>query len=162
MARGRLIALSALERAMKIQEIILKAMSGEIKWRRAAEIIGISGRQMRRWKRRYDEHGCDGLFDRRRKLPSPRKIPMETAQKILRLYREEYLDFNMRHFYQKTKEKHRLSVSYSWIGALLQGSGLVLKSKKRGQYRRTRERPPFARDAAACRWKKFASPVWPS
>jgi hypothetical protein len=42
MARGRLIALSASERAMKIQEIILKAMSGEIKWCQAAGIIGIS------------------------------------------------------------------------------------------------------------------------
>ena len=79
MARVRLIALPASERAMKIQEIILKAMSGKIKWCQAAGIIGISGRQMRRWKRRYDEHGYDGLYDRRRKLPSPRKIPMETA-----------------------------------------------------------------------------------
>ena len=57
MARGSQIALSASARAMKIQEIILKAMSGEIKWCKAAGIIGVSGRQMRRWKRRYDEHG---------------------------------------------------------------------------------------------------------
>jgi hypothetical protein len=42
MAYRRLISLSASERAMKIQEIILKAMSGEIKWCQAAQIIGIS------------------------------------------------------------------------------------------------------------------------
>jgi hypothetical protein len=35
---------------MKIQEIILRAMSGEITWIKAAMIIGISDRSMRRWK----------------------------------------------------------------------------------------------------------------
>ena len=143
MAQRRLIALSAAERAMKIQEVILKAMSGQIKWCQAAQIIGVSGRQMRRWKRRYDEYGYDGLYDRRKNLPSPKRIPMETAEKILHLYREHYFDFNMRHFYQEIKEKHAISVSYSWTRGLLQGAGLVLKSKKRGQYRRKRERRPM-------------------
>ena len=55
----------AVERAMKIQEVILRAVSGQILWLQAAEIIGISDRSMRRWRRRYEEHGYDGLFDRR-------------------------------------------------------------------------------------------------
>lgn len=143
MAQSRLIALSASERAMKIQEIILKAMSGEIKWCQAAQIIGISARQMRRWKARYDAYGYDGLYDRRKGVPSPKRIPMETAEKILRLYREQYFDFNMRHFHQEIKEEHGISVSYTWTRGLLQGAGLVLKSKKRGQYRRRRERRPL-------------------
>ncbi len=111
---------------MKIQEIILRAMSGQIKWCQAAQIIGISGRQMRRWKARYDEYGYDGLYDRRKEVPSPKRIPMETAEKILRLYREEYFDFNMRHFHKEMKEKHGILVSYSWTRGLLQGAGLVL------------------------------------
>jgi hypothetical protein len=44
---------SALERAMKVQEVIMRAMSGEILWMDAAEIIGISARSMRRWKARF-------------------------------------------------------------------------------------------------------------
>ncbi|MCK4249431.1 MAG: helix-turn-helix domain-containing protein [Candidatus Omnitrophica bacterium] len=36
-----------------MQEVILRAISGEIHWIQAAEILGISDRQMRRWKRRY-------------------------------------------------------------------------------------------------------------
>ena len=40
----------AVERALKIQEVILRAVSGEILWCQAAEIIGISDRGMRRWK----------------------------------------------------------------------------------------------------------------
>jgi transposase len=56
---------SAVERAMKIQEVILRAMAKKITWCQAAEIIGISDRQMRRWYQRYQEFGYDGLFDRR-------------------------------------------------------------------------------------------------
>src|SRR5258707_13683073 len=56
----------AWERAMKIQEVILRAMAKRITWWQAAEIIGISERQMRRWHRRYEQWGYDGLWDRRR------------------------------------------------------------------------------------------------
>ncbi len=57
---------SAVERAMKMQEVILRAIGGRLKWYQAAEILGISDRQMRRWKQRYERWGYDGLFDRRR------------------------------------------------------------------------------------------------
>ena len=114
MAKSRLIALSASERAMKVQEIILRAMSGQINWCQAAQILGFSARHLRRLKKNYEDYGYDGLYDRRRKVPSPRKIPMETAQKVLRLYRQEYFDFNMRHFHQEIREKHGISLSYSW------------------------------------------------
>ena len=63
---------AAVERTMKIQEVILRAMAKKMTWWQAAEIIGISARQMRRWKWRYEKHGYDGLFDRRRGQPSPR------------------------------------------------------------------------------------------
>ena len=62
---------AAMERAMKIQEVILRAMARKITWWQAAEIIGISDRQMRRWKRRYEVHGYDGLFDRRSAFTPP-------------------------------------------------------------------------------------------
>ncbi len=83
-------------------------MSGQINWIQAAEILGISSRQMRRWKKRYELYGYDGLYDRRRKMPSPRRISLETATKILTLYREKYFDFNMSHFYDKLKKYHNI------------------------------------------------------
>ena len=43
---------AAMERAMKIQEVILRAIGKRINWWQAAEIIGISDRQMRRWHSR--------------------------------------------------------------------------------------------------------------
>lgn len=61
----------------------------QLQWWQAAEILGISPRSMRRWKQRYERHGYDGLFDRRRRRPSPRKVPLATARPVLRLYREQ-------------------------------------------------------------------------
>jgi transposase len=65
---------AAVERAMKVQEVILRAMAKKIRWWQAAEIIGISDRSMRRWRERYEEGGYDGLFDRRKGKPSPKLI----------------------------------------------------------------------------------------
>ena len=79
---------SAVERAMKVQEVILRAIEGRLKWYQAAEILGISDRQMRRWKGRYEKWGYDGLFDRRRQQPSPKCVPLEVVQQVLTLYRE--------------------------------------------------------------------------
>ena len=45
----------ALRRAMKIKEVISRAMSGQINWIQAAEILGMSDRQLRRWRRRWEE-----------------------------------------------------------------------------------------------------------
>jgi len=67
---------AAMERAMKVQEVILRAMAKKITWWQAAEIIGISDRQMRRWRERYEEFGFRGLFDRRRGRPSPKRVPV--------------------------------------------------------------------------------------
>ena len=120
---------SAVERAMRVQEVILRAMSGQLSWIRAAEIIGISDRSMRRWKRRYEEHGYDGLLDRRTGRPSPRRAPFEEVQRILRLYREKYLGFNVRHFHQIVTREHGVTLSYTFIKKALQGSGLVKKRK---------------------------------
>jgi hypothetical protein len=55
---------AAMERAMKVQEVMLRALAKKITWWQAAEIVGISDRSMRRWRERYEEFGYDGLFDR--------------------------------------------------------------------------------------------------
>jgi len=44
---------AAWERAMTVQAVMLKAVSGEIHWFRAAEILGWSPRTLRRWRERY-------------------------------------------------------------------------------------------------------------
>ena len=63
------VSFAEMERMMKVQEVILKAMAGSLKWWEAAEIIGVSDRTMRRWRERYQEGGYDGLYDRRKRRP---------------------------------------------------------------------------------------------
>ena len=134
---------SAVERAMKVQEVILRAMAKRITWWQAAEIIGISDRQMRRWHRRYEKLGYDGRWDRRCGRPSPRRVPLELAERVLALYREKYFDFNVRHFHEKLREQHGISLSYTWVKLALQGAGLVAKGRRCGTHRRRRPRRPM-------------------
>ena len=125
---------------MKIQEVILRAVGKKITWWQAAEIMGISDRQMRRWHRRYEKSGYDGLWDRRRGRPSPRRVPLAQVEQVLSLYRETYFDFNVRHFHEKLREQHGISLSYSWVKLALQGAGLVKKARRRGVHRKRRPR----------------------
>lgn len=69
---------AAMERTMKIQEVLLRAMARKITWFQAAEILGFSDRHVRRIRERYEEFGYDGLFDRRRGQPSPKQVPLAT------------------------------------------------------------------------------------
>ena len=92
---------------MKIQEVILKAMAGKLKWWEAAEIIGVTDRTMRRWRERYQEHGYGGLWDYRKKSPSPKRIAVEVLERVLQLYREKYFDFNVQALSRKAQRRAR-------------------------------------------------------
>jgi len=128
---------------MKIQEVILKAMAGKLKWWEAAEIIGVTDRTMRRWRQQYQEHGYSGLWDYRKRRPSPKRVPVADLEKVLRLYREVYFDFNVQHFHEKLREEHGLAYSYTWVKMALQEAGLVERRKKRGSHRKRRPRRPM-------------------
>jgi transposase len=129
-----------MERMMKVQDVLLRAMAKKITWWSAAEILGVSDRTMRRWRERLEEHGYVGLGDRRKGKPSPKRIPVATMEEMLRLYREKYFDLNMRHFHEKLRDEHKIEVSYTSVQNALQGAGLVAKRHKRGPHRKRRVR----------------------
>jgi transposase len=132
-----------MERAMKIQEVILRAMTKQITWWQAAEILGFSDRHLRRIRERLEEFGYESLFDRRRGRPSPKRVPMATVEKVLGLYREQYFDLNVRHFHEKLSAQHGIDLSYSWVKSVLQGAGLVARQRQRGVHRKRRARRPL-------------------
>jgi transposase len=132
-----------MERMMKLQDVLLKAMAKKITWWEAAEIIGVTDRTMRRWRERLEEEGYSGLADRRKGKPSFRRVPLATVQEVLRLYQEKYFDLSIRHFHEKLREEHSIELSYTWVQQALQGAGLVKKRKRRGPHRRRRERRPL-------------------
>ena len=128
---------------MKISEVITRAISGKINWIQAAEILGMSDRQLRRWRRNWDKYGYGGLFDRRTRRPSPKRVPMADVERVLRLYREKYFDLNVKHFVEKLHHEEQISLSYTWVKAALQNAGLVQRYAKRGPQRRKRPRRPL-------------------
>jgi transposase len=130
---------SAVERAMKVQQVILKAMAGEYSWIQAAEILGMHPRSVRRWRERMEAYGYTGLLDRRRAKPSPRRVPLAELERVLRLYRETYPGFNGRHFHQTVRREHGVTLSYSFVKKALQEAGLLKKGRIRGRHRRRRE-----------------------
>jgi transposase len=129
-----------MERVMKVQEVLLRAIAKKITWWQAAEILGVTDRTMRRWRERVEADGYSGLADRRKGKASGRRVPLATVEQVLRLYQEVYYDLNMRHFQEKLREEHDIRLSYTWVQKALQGAGLVAKRRKRGPHRRRRPR----------------------
>src|SRR5499425_2852520 len=129
----------AVERAMKVQEVIVQAIAGKLTWIQAAEILGCSARTIRRYRLRLQHEGYDGLFDRRRRVPSPKKAPVAELQRVLTLYREHYAGFNVRHFHQLARRHHQVRFCYAFVKKALQSAGLVAKRRAGGRHRRRRE-----------------------
>jgi transposase len=128
---------AAWERAMRMQDVILRAVSGEISWFAAADILQMTPRNLRRWRERYERWGYNGLVDQRR-CPSKHRVPMAELERVLRLYRERYAGFNGRHFHEIARREHGVTLSYSYVKQALQQAGLLPKRKPRGRHRRRR------------------------
>jgi transposase len=154
---------AAVERAMKVQEVILRALSGRQSWLQVADVLGVSPRTVRRLRWRYEQYGYDGLLDHRRRRPSARAVPVAEVQRLLQLYRDRYgprdghPGFNVRHFYQTARREHGVTLSYTFVKQALQTAGLVAKRRARGRHRRRREpRPCFGElvhlDGSRHRW----------
>src|SRR5437867_9782202 len=135
---------AAMERAMKVADVLLHALKERQPWIHVAEVLGVSPRTVRRLRWRYEHHGFEGLFDHRHQRPSPRCAPLADVQRVLGLYRDRYAGFNVRHFHEIAQREHGLSLSYSFVKKALQSAGLVTKRRPRGLHRRRREpRPCF-------------------
>lgn len=131
---------AAVERAMKVQDVMLRALAKKITWFQAAEILGVSDRHLRRWRDKYEQFGFHALFDGRRGRKSPRSVPVAVVEEVLRLYQEQYFDFNVAHFHEKLSTGHGIQLSYTWTKGILQGAGLVRRAPKRGTHHRRRPR----------------------
>ena len=144
---------AAWERMVKVQDVILRALARRITWWQAAEILGVSDRSLRRWKRRYEVHGYDGLFDRRKGKPSPKRVPLEQVEEVLRLYQEKYTDLNVRHFHEKLGEEQGIGLSYTVGEASLARSGAGEEGAEAGRAPQATTAPAVARNVAPFGWQ---------
>ena len=130
---------AAVERAMTYQQVIMRALAGTWTWLKAADVLGIHPRSLRRWRARYERDPVLGLLDRRCRRPSHRTAPRAEVQRMLQLYRARYQGFNVRHFLHIARRDHGVTLSYTFVKLALQAAGLVPKGRARGRHRRRRE-----------------------
>jgi len=142
---------------MTKKNVMMMAIEKRISWLRAADILGITARHMRRLKERYEQYGFGGLRDQRGGTVRRKRIPLATIERLCKLRREEYFDTSVKHFHEKATENHGIELSYTWTKHVLVAAGLAEKAPSRGKYRRKRERRPMVGmlvhlDASTHRW----------
>jgi transposase len=108
----------------------------------AAEMLGMSERSFRRYRRRYEDDGLDGLFDRRLDKASARRVPADRIEWVLEQYRTRHTGWTVKHFHDHLCAHHGFAWSYTWTKTTLQRAGLVSKAPRRGAHRRRRPRKP--------------------
>ena len=106
----------------------------------AAEMLGMSERSFRRYRRRYEDDGLDGLFDRRLDKASARRVPADRIEWVLEQYRTRHTGWMVKHFHDHLCAHHGFAWSYTWTKTTLQRAGLVSKAPRRGAHRRRRPR----------------------
>jgi transposase len=126
----------------KFRDVLSRWESGQLSMMEAGEVLGMSERQFRRYRDRYEEEGLEGLRDRRLGKPSPKRVPSADAQLMLELYGGPYRGWNVKHFHEHLQRDHGFRWGYTWVKTQLHTAGLVERAARRGAHRRKRERKP--------------------
>ena len=130
-------------RMQKFRDVLSRWEVGGLSMMEAGELLGMSERQFRRYRERYEEEGSHGLVDRRVGKPSPRRVPPAAAKLMKELYEGPYQGWNVKHFHEHLVRDHGFRWGYTWVKTQLNSMGLVTRAKRRGAHRRKRERKPF-------------------
>jgi transposase len=126
----------------KFLDVLGRWEGAELSALEAGEILGMSERQFRRYRVRFEEDGLAGLADRRLGKASARRAPRDETAWMLQAYRSRHLGWNVKHFHEHLKEQHGFRWSYTWVKTQLHAAGLVTRAKRRGAHRRKRPRKP--------------------
>jgi transposase len=130
-------------RMLKLRDVLSRWDASELSQLEAAELLGMSERTFRRWARRFEAEGEEGLLDRRVGRRSGRAVPDTAAEEVERLYRERYGGFTAKHFHEHLVRDYGFRWGYTWTKTYLQQRGLLAKAPRRGAHRRKRPRRPM-------------------
>lgn len=127
---------------MRFEEAYEGWNGGRLTQGEAAQLLGVCERSFRRYVRRFEAEGMDGLIDLRLAQASNRRAPVDEVLALTDLYRNRHRGWNVRHFHSWYRRDGGTR-SYSWVKKRLQEAGLVETGKKRGAHRKKRERMPL-------------------
>ena len=122
-------------------KVIENAVAGHLTVRQAAELLGLSGRQVKRWKARYEGEGVEWAKHGNRGRRQPWGVSRAMVERIVKLAREVYVGFNDSHLTEKLVEVENIEISRETVRRILRGAGLRSPQKRRARkYRSRRER----------------------
>jgi transposase len=130
-------------RMIKFKSVFERYTAAEFSQLEAAELLGMSERTFRRYSRRFEDDGEDGLMDRRLGKASGKRVPSDRGEEVEALYRTRYAGFTARHFHEHLVRDHRFAWGYTWTKTFLQSRGLLERARRRGAHRRKRPRRPL-------------------
>jgi transposase len=108
--------------------------------RQAAEVLGLSLRQVHRMYQRYLSEGDGGLVHQSRGRGSPRRSQEAERLKAMALYRSTYRSFGPTFFAEKLGKDHGIWVSHDTVRRWLVAEGLLEKTRRGRRSRRRRLR----------------------
>jgi transposase len=118
--------------------VISRCVQGNPTCARAAELLDLSSRHIKRLKARYRQGSAAALAHVSRGRPSHRHLPEPTRMRILALARTRYTGFNDHHLHDKLVEQEGLSLSRETLRRLLRREGLGSPRKRRPPAHRQR------------------------
>jgi hypothetical protein len=125
---------------LKRLHVIQKVLERVIKQVEAAEILSLSGRQIRRIVKRIRCEGDRGIVHQSRGRPSNRRTPDKVKNKVIRLYRAQYKDFGPTLASEKLSERDGIGISDETLRRWLLEAGDWKRSRKGRKHRQWRER----------------------
>jgi transposase len=118
--------------------VISQCVQGKLTCARAAELLDLSTRHVKRLKARYRQGSAAALAHVSRGRPSPRRLPESARARILQLARSRYVGFNDHHLHEKLIEQGGFSLSRETLRRLLRTSGIGSPRKRRPPAHRQR------------------------
>src|SRR6266851_134297 len=119
--------------------------SGALVNREAAQLLGISVRQVQRLHRAFSQHGVAGLAHGNRGRPASNLVDSATSERIIELARTRYQGFNHQHLTGMLAENHDIALSRPTVRRILLAAGIASPRRRRPpKHRRRRDRYPRA------------------
>src|SRR6266567_4417050 len=118
--------------------VISRCVKGELACARAAGLLCLSVRQIKRLKKRLREDGEAALAHANRGRPSHRRLPDAVRRRIVQLARSKYAGFNDHHLCEKLVEREGFSLSRETLRRLLRKNGIGSPRKRRAPAHRQR------------------------
>jgi transposase len=118
--------------------VISSCVKGDLACARAAELLDLTARHVKRLKARYRQGGEAALAHASRGRPSHRRLPDRVRARILQLVRTRYVGFNDHHLCEKLGEVEHLSLGRETLRRLLRSAGIGSPRQRRAPSHRQR------------------------